>query len=347
MKQLISQSLARRFAQVNGHWQSHWRGSLTQRLWQAWLHELRNALPARMQRVLLPRHRERRLTWPLAETLPDAGDDRVVLLLPYAMVLAQPLDLPLAATRDLRSVVGFELDKYTPFPREDMHFVTCVQGRGKSIARVLLVAIVRERLQTVLDHCHARGLPVHAIDCRGSDGEPLGVDLLPDQHKHQGARRNYLPRYLAMTCVGLLLACMVMWLDARSARMETMQDAVDQQREQVQALQNLRRELVNTQGAARYLAQRKTARPSVSSVLLDLTGCLGADTWVEQLDISEDGGVSITGQSARASALITRAKDCRTLSDAQFQGIIQPDEQTGRERFSLHAQLRKEPVDAA
>jgi general secretion pathway protein L len=347
MKQLISPSPARRFAQVNSHWQSHWRGSLAQRLWQAWLHELRNALPARIQRGLLPHNSELLLTWPLPEVLPDAGSDRQVLLLPYSMVLAQPLDLPLAATRDLRSVVGFELDKYTPFPREQMHFVTLVQGRGKRIARVLLVAIARERLQTVIDHCRTRGVRVHAIDCRGSNGEPLRVDLLPDEYKHTGARRNHLTRYLAMSCVGLLLACMVMWLDTRSARMETMQAAVDQQREQVQVLRNLRHELANTQGAARYLAQRKSARPSVSSVLLDLTGCLGADTWVEQLDISEDGGVSISGQSARASALIARAKDCRTLSDAQFQGIIQPDEQTGKERFSLHAQLRKEPADAS
>ncbi|WLH33062.1 type II secretion system protein GspL [Pseudomonas sp. FP2196] len=347
MKQLISQPLVGRLAQLHARWQSQWRGSLAQRLWQAWLQELRSVLPARVQNGWLPRSRERLLSWPLADVLPGAEDERVVLLLPDTMVLAQPLDLPLSATRELRSVVGFELDKYTPFPREHMHFVTRVQSRGKSMAKVLLVAILLERLQTVLDQCEERGLHLHAIDCRSADGEPLGVDLLPDEYKRQGATRSYLPRYLAVTCVGLLLACMLMWLDVRSARVEAMQDAVDQQREQVQALQNLRRELINTQGAARYLAQRKTAQPTVSSVLLDLTGCLGADTWVEQLDISEDGGVSISGQSAKASALIGRAKDCRTLSDAQFQGIIQPDEQTGKERFSLRAQLRKEHTDAS
>lgn len=347
MNPLISQPLVGRLAQLNARWQSQWRGSLAQRLWQAWLQELRNVMPARVQNALLPRSRERRLSWPLEDSLPDADGERVVLLLPYTMVLAQPLDLPLAAIRELRSVVGFELDKYTPFPREHMHFVTRVQSRGKSMARVLLVAILRERLQTVLDQCHQRGMHLHAIDCRGADGEPLVIDLLPDDYKRQGASRSYLPRYLAVTCVGLLLACMLMWLDVRSARVEAMQDAVDQQREHVQALQNLRRELVNTQGAARYLAQRKTAQPTVSSVLLDLTGCLGADTWVEQLDISEDGGVSISGQSAKASALIGRANNCQTLSDAQFQGIIQPDEQTGKERFSLRAHLRKEHADAS
>jgi general secretion pathway protein L len=187
---------------------------------------------------------------------------------------------------------------------------------------------------------------VHAIDCLGADGNPLGIDLLPAEHKRQSVTHSKLPRYLGVMCGVLLLACMVTWLDARSARVESMQGTVNHQREQVQALQKLRRELVNTQGAGRYLAQRKTAQPGVSSVLLDLTGCLGADTWVEQLEIGEDGGVTITGQSAKASALIGRTKACRTLSEAQFQGIIQPDEHTGKERFSLRAQLRKEHADA-
>jgi general secretion pathway protein L len=139
---------------------------------------------------------------------------------------------------------------------------------------------------------------------------------------------------------------MVLWLNARSAMVDAMRSSVDEQRTQVQAVQNLRRELINTQGAARYLAQQKAAQPTLSSVLVDLTGCLGADTWVEQLEIADGGGVSLSGQSAKASALITRMKDCKTLSDAQFQGIIQPDAQTGKERFSLRAHLRKEVVDA-
>ena len=61
---------------------------------------------------------------------------------------------------------------------------------------------------------------------------------------------------------------------------------------------------------------------------------------------ADGGGVSLSGQSSKASALITRMKDCKTLSDAQFQGIIQPDADTGKERFSLRAQLRKEAADA-
>ncbi|MHC8306332.1 type II secretion system protein GspL [Pseudomonas sp. PB3P13] len=343
----MSPALAVRLARFAERGASHWRGSLAQGLWQTWLQELRNALPARLRAGVLSPPREQVLEWPLSDPLPEADGARRVLLLPHAMVLVQPLLLPLAATRELSRVIGFELDKYTPFPREQMHYVACVQSRGKTTARVLLVAIVRERLQSVLDSCRERGLHLHAVDCRNADGQPLGIDLLPPDQKQPGIRHDSVPRQLAVACLGLLLACMLMWLHTRSAMVETMQATVEAQRQQVQQIQQLRRELSNTQGAARYLAQQKAAQPTLSSVLLDLTGCLGADTWVEQLDISDGGGVSITGQSAKASALISRAKACRTLSDVQFQGIIQPDEHTGKERFSLRAHLRKEATDAS
>jgi general secretion pathway protein L len=327
--------------------QARWRGSPAQRLWHAWLQELRQLLPAHLQARVWPQAREHLLEWPLPAHVSCGADERLVLLLPAAMVLLQPLQLPLAATRELNRVIGFELDKYTPFPAEQLHYVARVESRATTQAQVLLVAILRERLQAVLDACRERGLQLHAVDCRSRDGQRLGIDLLPVEQKPQGTRQSRWPRYLALACSGLLLACMWLWLDARTAMVSAMQGSVDQQRQQVQQVQALRRELLNTQGAARYLAQQKAAQPTVASVLLDLTGCLGADTWVEQLEINDAGGVSISGQSAKASALISRVKACSTLSDAQFQGIIQPDEHTGKERFSLRAQLRKGASDAS
>lgn len=342
----MKQSFLQQLAPLQARVRNQWRDSPAQQLWQAWLQELQAMLPANVRARLMPKVRVRLLDWPLPEALPPMTGERLILMLPASMVLAQPLQLPLAALRDLQSVVGFELDKYTPYPREQMQYVARVTGKGKNLAQVLLVAILRERLQPIIDSCREQGLSLYAVDARHANGERLNVDLLPADMKPAAAGSARLPRFLAVACGALLLTCMVLWLDARTARVEAMQAHVDEQRSQVQAVQNLRRELNNTQGAARYLAQQKAAQPTTSSVLADLTGCLGADTWVEQLEIADGGSVSITGQSAKASALIGRMKDCRTLSDAQFQGIIQPDAQTGKERFSLRAQLRKETANA-
>lgn len=342
----MKQRLTQRLAPLQARLHSQWRASPAPGLWRAWLHELRQSLPARWRDRLLPQVNERSIRWPLSEPLDSAPGERLVLLLPADTVMAQTLQLPLAAIRDLHSVVGFELDKYTPFPRERMHYVARLQSRGKTQAQVLLVAIVQERLTQMLDQCRDRGLTFVAVDGLDRAGQPLGVDLLPADRRPPRSGHDRLTRYLALGCVALTLTCMLLWLDARSDRLASMQDSVAAQREQVQQVQALRQELANTQGAARYLAQQKAAKPTLTSVLVDLTGCLGADTWIEQLEIAEDGTLSISGQSAKASTLITRVKACQTLVDARFQGIIQPDEKTAKERFSLRAQLRKEPADA-
>ncbi len=342
MKHLLSKRLAPFQARLH----SQWRDSRAQQLWCAWLNELQALLPATLRARLLAQVHERLIDWPLSGSVDERADERLILLLPANMMLVQTLLLPGAALRDLHNVIGFELDKYTPYPRDRMHYVARVTGKQGAQAQVLLVAVLRERLQPALDACRAQGLALHAVDGRDAQGQRLGVDLLPVEQKPPRRGRARLPRYLALACCALLVSCMVLWLDARATMVEAMQHSVDAQRGEVQQVQNLRRELINTQGAARYLAQQKAAQPTLSSVLVDLTGCLGPDTWVEQLEIADGGGVSLSGQSARASALITRMKDCKTLSDAQFQGIIQPDAQTGKERFSLRAQLRKEAADA-
>ncbi|WP_342655621.1 type II secretion system protein GspL [Pseudomonas sp. F3-2] len=336
----------KRLALFQSRLDSHWRGSRAQQLWHAWLSELQAMMPAAARARMLPPVRERLIDWPLAGQVHAGDDERLILVLPASMTLVQTLSLPTAALRDLHNVIGFELDKYTPYPRDQLQYVARVTGKQGALMHVLLVAILRERLQPALDACKAQGLALQCVDGRDARGERLGVDLLPAGQKPPRLGRARLPGYLALLCGALLIGCMVLWLDARTAVVEAMQQTVDEQRQQLQQVQNLRRELINTQGAARYLARQKAAQPTLSSVLVDLTGCLGADTWVEQLEITEGGAVSLSGQSARASALITRMRDCKTLSDAQFQGIIQPDAQTGKERFSLRAQLRKEAADA-
>jgi general secretion pathway protein L len=268
------------------------------------------------------------------------------LLLPANTVLIQHLSVPLLATRNLREVLGFELDKHTPFNATELYFDARVISRDKRQAKVVLVAILRERLQAILDHCEQQGLVLQAVDVRDTQGTPLSIDLLPSHAQPRQRTGNRVDRWLLAICAALLLGCMLLWLNARQTLLNDMQNSVAEQRQQVAQLQRLRSELLNTRGAAHYLAQRKLAQPALTQVLADLTDCLGADTWLEQLEVSDSGEVTLTGQSASASDLINRVKGCHSLVDAQFQGIIQPDADTGKDHFSLRAHLRKEAADA-
>jgi general secretion pathway protein L len=324
-----------------------WRGSLMQRGWQLWLAELRACLPLQVRQLLVRETPECVHAWPLSTpSLTVPAEVRQILLLPPEAVLVQTLQLPLAASRDLSTVVGYELDRYTPFDREQLYFVARQDGRNATFVQVTLVAVVRDRLDRILADCTAQGVRLHAVDVRVGDGR-LGIDLLPAPLRPRQRRSGRgLQRKLLLVCAGLLVAAMVLWLSDRQRLLSEMQATVRAQKGQVAQVQQLRQQLTNTRGAASYLLRRKAAQPPLAALLSELTACLPRDTWLDLLEINDSADVSFSGQSAKASALIARIKACPSLENAQFQGVIQPDAQTGKDHFSLRAHLHQETADA-
>ncbi|WP_122358398.1 type II secretion system protein GspL [Pseudomonas coronafaciens] len=319
-----------------------WRGSPAQQAWQWWVAELRACLPLRVRRWLGRETVEQTHVWPLVEPLPVASAQaRRVLLLPASAVLVQTLQLPAAAARNLSTVVGYELDRFTPFDAGQLYFVARQDSRSASFVQVTLVAILRERLDAILAECAERGLRPDAVDV-GAEGQRMGVDLLPMPLRPQQSRSGHrLQRWLGWLCVGLLLSAMLLWLNDRQSLLDDMQASVKAQKAQVGEVQQLRQQLTNTLGAANYLLRRKAAQPPLSALLSELTACLPSDTWIEHLEISDSAEVAFSGQSGKASALIGRVKDCRSLDNAQFQGGIQPDTKTGKDQYSLRAHLHQ------
>lgn len=325
-----------------------WRGSLLQRGWRLWLVELRACMPEKLQRLLIHDTPQHLHVWPLSAPLPVlSAQVQQILLLPPSSVLVQTLQLPLAAARDLHTVVGYELDRFTPFDATQLYFVARQDKRSGAFIQVTLVAILRERLDSILSECAAQGLQPHAVDVGLDANSRLGVDLLPAPLRPRQQRHGLgLQRKLLWLCGGLLIATMLLWLNDRQSQLEAMKATVQAQKAQVAQIQKIRQQLTNTRGAASYLIQRKAAQPPLAALLNELTACLPRDTWIDQLEINDSAEVSFSGQSAKASALIARAKDCHSLDNAQFQGVIQPDPQTGKDRFSLRAHLHQEAADA-
>ncbi len=355
MKSSVSSSSAARLAPLfalRDRVVQQWRGSTAQRAWQWWLAELQACLPPRMRQWLVHETVEQVYAWPLAEpiTMPNI-DGRKILLLPSSQVLAQTLQLPAAAARNLSTVVGYELDRFTPFEASQLYFVARQESRGGSFIEVTLVAIVRERLDRILADCAALGLRPDAVDVAvdtATGGQRMGIDLLPMPSRPQQARSGHrLRRALVWLCGALLLSAMLLWLNDRQRLLEEMQAEVQAQRAQVNEIQQLRQQLTNTRGAASYLLRRKAEQLPLSALLSELTRCLPSDTWIEHLEINNGAELAFSGQSGKASALIARAKDCHGLDNAQFQGVIQPDSKTGKDQYSLRAHLHQENVDAS
>lgn len=344
MSRLLERFLPALAAQ-HAEWHARWADSLGRRWLKAWRVELVSMLPPALAARLRNDATEQLLPWPLPTQC--APGRPAILLLSAHQVMQQRISLPIAAARNLKEVLTYEVDKYMPYTADQVHFVARVVRRQPPSAEVELVAVARAALTLMLDTCRERGVQVMAIDATNAAGERLQVDLLPADTGTARSRPAALDRWLWLGCLACTVALAAAYLDRRQGVLDAMQRELGAQRLEVQRVQQLRQSLDDTLGASTYLASLQAQRPTLTRVLADLSACLGDDTWVDHLEVRDGAQLTLSGQSTRASALITRVKACPTLREAQFQGIIQTDKTTGRERFSLSALLSQEGPHAS
>jgi general secretion pathway protein L len=273
----------------------------------------------------------------------DREDRRLALLLPAAVVLRRELALPLAARDNLLQVVAFEMDRQTPFNVAQVYYAVRELGTpaGPGRFNAELVAVTRDTVDPPLSRLREQGVSVDAVDLAVADGR-LGVNLLPPEQTPRHVRpRRRLNLALAVVCVLLLGLLLSLWLHNRQAALDQMQADVDSMRGEAQQVATLRQQLQDNAGAAGFLAQRKKSAISMLSLLQEVTARLPETTWLERFSVDNTGQIGFQGQSQQAAKLLDALKDSRLITDASFQGSIQPDPTTGKERFYLTARVNQ------
>ncbi|OOG49566.1 type II secretion system protein GspL [Rhodanobacter sp. C01] len=278
----------------------------------------------------------------------DREDLRLALLLPSATVLRRTLALPTAARDNLQQVMAFEMDRQTPFSAAQVYYaVRELSAPAGGRFQAELVVVTRDTLDPLLLRLRELGVSIDAVDLAvGQDR--LGVNLLPTEQTPRHVRpRRRLNLALAGGCVLLLVMVLGQWLHNRQAALEQMRSEVESMRGDAQQVAALRTQLQDNTGAASFLVRRKKDTSSMLGVLQDITQRLPDSAWLERFNVDNTGQVGMQGQSQQAVKLLDVLKDSRLITNASFQGSIQPDPTSGKERFYLTAQLATARVKPA
>ena len=164
--------------------------------------------------------------------------------------------------------------------------------------------------------------------------------LPPGQLPRRAHPRRRLNLILGAAVLLLLLLVGSEWLHNRQVAVARMQAEVAEMRSDAQQVAALRQQLQDNAGAAGFLAARKKDTIGMLSLLQDLTARLPDSTWLERFSVDSNGQIGMQGQSQQAAKLLDSLKDSPVLGDAGFQGSIQPDPTTGKERFYLTARVK-------
>lgn len=269
----------------------------------------------------------------------NAARLRRVLLLPPAKVLRRQISLPAAARERLQAVLGFELDRQTPFKPDQVHFDSRVLGEeagGKQI-RVELALIPRAQLDATLTALGPLAGRLDAVDARAPSGHRAGFNLLPPDRRIKRANLwLWVNAGLVAATLMFLVLAMNQTLANREEAIVQLDAQVEDQRSQARAVTQLRRSLDEAVEGGNFLANKRAGQPLMIDLLDELTRLLPDDTYLERLNFDGEQ-VTIHGLSSQAAALLPLLQASEQLHDPSLSGPIQPDPRVGKDRFQITA----------
>ena len=282
------------------------------------------------------------------QRLDDSGVPRW-LLLPEAQVLRRRLALPVAAEPRLREVLGFELDRQTPFSADQVSYHGRVLSRDAAAQQldVELLVLPRTRLDAEMLALGALGADPAGVDVVDTDGRRLGVNLLPESRRdtRQDPSRRLALALGAVAAVALLATLLLTLANRREVR-DDFRAQVERATIEARQARLLRNQLMVSAQAANFLAATRASRPTMLEVLDDLTRRIPDDTTLDKLVINDDNLVMV-GHSAAAPALVALLQESPLLVEPALSGSVQADTRTGRDRFTLAARIAVKPSPEA
>lgn len=283
-----------------------------------------------------------------AALAPELADLPRWLLLPAATGLRRRLALPVAARDRLRDVVGFEIDRQTPFSADAVAFDARVLGRrGGDQLDVELVVVPQSALAAQREQLGSLADGLAGADLAGGDGAPLGVNLLPAaQRRLQRDPARAWNLVLAVLAVVATIAMLAQLLDNRERALAELQARANREARAAREVSLQRQQLSDLAEGRAFIEGLRRARPSAIEVIDATAARLPDDTSLEKLAIDNDQ-LMLIGLSAEASSLVGRMASGGPWRSPALAGVVQPDAASGRDRFTLVAELGATPPATA
>lgn len=274
--------------------------------------------------------------------LKSEGKADLVLVMPERQVLRRRINLPLAAEENLAQVLGFELDRQTPF-KADQVWMDYRTLKRDTVSKQLLLEVLmvpKTLAEPLMAQFSSPDLRFAAADGQVGEAERAGFNLLPrDQRAKRSRTEQWINIGLGLLCLGLLWAAMEASLSNRETALASLQEKVDAVRKEAQATTKLREELEDAVDGANFLDIKKRAMPITVDVLRDVTIRLPDDTSLSRFQITR-GEVQLQGQSDNAAGLIPVLQKSTLIESPAIQGAITPGAQNKKEMFLIQARAK-------
>jgi general secretion pathway protein L len=261
------------------------------------------------------------------------------LRLPRGAMLCHDVVLPLAAARDLPAVLGFEMDRLTPFSADEVYWsvsgLTFDRARAKlSLTLSIVLRAQVDALRTALARINVAPSFVEA-DIQagfkaGSRAETGRISLTtPGRQPGQRLRQSLL-----VLCGVLALACLVTPFLRQQIALDAATQDIAAALPAANRAQALRQQLTAAAQGRTAIAQARHAGDALQ-VLATLTAALPDGTWLSDLTL-KSGDLTFDGQSSNAAQLITLLSAVPGLRAPSFTAPVTRTADGKADLFSMH-----------
>lgn len=273
--------------------------------------------------------------------------DEVILRLPADQVLQRDVVLPLAAEDNLREVLGFEMDRLTPFARDQVayDFVKTRRNEEEGTLRVRLYVIPKSKLELLKSRLANLGIHATAATLRNSTilkslpDFPVKPNLMEEVSVAQGrSPLRHVVRVSAWAVAALLALVVLLPLWNQARYIDTLELAIGSLQSTAQKSREFETRLGGVAEDIDYLVNARNNTPPVLEYLNELTRILPDDTWLHRFEL-RGKQMSLQGESVNASSMISRMENSKNFTETQFVAPVVRSASTATERFNMRTTL--------
>lgn len=255
-----------------------------------------------------------------------AANLATALRLPPGTVLRREVRLPAAAERDLVRVLGFEMDRLTPFTPDEIFWgVGGVRREAPGAIKLNLLITLRAPLENLLAAL-ARGKlrPGYVEDAGGRIA--LSPGLAP--------RKKGFYAALYGLCAVLALACLAVPVIRQQAALDAAQARIDALTPAAHEAMRLRQRLAIAASGQEAVAAAQASGDALQ-ILAALTAALPDDTYITDFTL-KSGELTFDGESANAARLIALLAAVPKFQNPGFAAPVTRAINGSADLFSIH-----------
>ncbi len=268
----------------------------------------------------------------------------VIVHVPEAMVLTRQMQLPAAARENLYQVLGFEMDRHTPFKSDQVYYAfdTNKANSNKDTIDVSLSWVIKANIDQALSALSDWKLHEKQTELDKQTGE-VRIRLHSGEYSSAAVRRSgLLPIAVSMS---LLLAIIVLPFWKQNEHLQELQAELDKMTQNASSAEQLQANVDTHAALLQYIYQKQQASPGMLKILNELSQLIPDSTWVKRLDV-RNSVVHIQGESTEASSLIGVLESADSFSNVRFESPVTQDSIKQVENFQIAMDIDTDVINA-